>query len=137
MNSLPQTDRKLALKAHDQVKFFSYPVQSEDYFPEWKPAFNARRCFHSRSSSCNNLQLFVKDIWFNLTIHKGNTRAIFKGLVYCLVQRRIKTYYSCCLLSITNPPIEIANIGIFLIVLHRRNLGSKSTHCGSERFFYI
>ena len=39
MNSLPQTDRKLALKAHEQVKFCSDPVRSEDYFPEWKPAF--------------------------------------------------------------------------------------------------
>ena len=40
MNRLPQTDRKLALKAHEQVKFCSDPVRSEDYFPEWKPTFN-------------------------------------------------------------------------------------------------
>ena len=41
MNSLPQTDRQLALKAHEQVKFCSDPVRSEDYFPEWKPALSA------------------------------------------------------------------------------------------------
>ena len=38
VNRPPETDRKLALKAHEQVKFCSDPVRSEDYFPEWKPA---------------------------------------------------------------------------------------------------
>ena len=31
--------KELAPKAHVQVKFCSDPVRSEDYFPEWKPAF--------------------------------------------------------------------------------------------------
>ena len=42
MNRPPQTDRKLALKAHEQVKFCSDPVRSEDYFPEWKPALKGQ-----------------------------------------------------------------------------------------------
>ena len=49
MNRPPETDRKLALKAHEQVKFCSDPVRSEDYFPEWKPAL--------RISSCEALSL--------------------------------------------------------------------------------
>ena len=31
--------KELTPKAHSQVKFCSDPVRSEDYFPEWKPAF--------------------------------------------------------------------------------------------------
>ena len=35
--------KELASKAHVRVKFCSDPVRSEDYFPEWKPAYTRSR----------------------------------------------------------------------------------------------
>ena len=59
--------KKLAPKAHVQVKFCSDPVRSENYFPELKPAFSMPNYLSDRATgnSCNN---GIKQLGYELEI---------------------------------------------------------------------
>ena len=57
--------KKLAPKAHLQVKFCSDPVRSEDYFPEWKPALSSKLSLVPWMKSCIKITSSSLDINVN------------------------------------------------------------------------
>ena len=94
VNHLPQSDTKVALKAHERVKFCCYPVQSEDYFPEsnlaftlqhdlnmltnwsneWELSFNSKKCEIMRISRkrwIQGVQIFSQIRLFATKLHKS------------------------------------------------------------------
>ncbi len=92
-------NRKLVPKAHARVQFYSDPVRSHAYFPEWKPALRLHENHNSSNYCTAGFQVFI----------------YFLGTHICTVWCAVYCYYLLILKNITRLDVQCIKISpVFL-----------------------